>query len=211
MLGTERVCQPEDKEKLQADVVLCCSKWLMTLAVVVLWLSLQWFIATAHNVIRLYIYPQQNSVVLRYDPNMRECLCMCELAHTHLHYYCDGVHLNASRVSVNRKKTDSSVYNLCIKAGNVLHVRHITLFNMWWMCLPLTEIAWGLFTLLLPRSSINRSYLLWKYTHAVFDGSGLWLLVCLGLFSLLKKMEDSRYHEASKSKMSLFQVKNNHR
>lgn len=109
------------------------------------------------------------------------------------------------------KKTDSSVYNLCIKAGNVLHVRHITLFNMWWMCLPLTEIAWGLFTLLLPRSSINRSYLLWKYTHAVFDGSGLWLLVCLGLFSLLKKMEDSRYHEASKSKMSLFQVKNNHR
>lgn len=74
MLGKERGCQPEDKATLQADFVLCCSKWLMTLSVVVLWLRLQWFIATAHNVIRLYIYTQQNRVVLLYDPKMSVCV-----------------------------------------------------------------------------------------------------------------------------------------
>lgn len=123
----------EGKEKLQADVVLCCSKWLMTLSVVVLWLRLQWFITTAHNVIRLYMYTQQNSVVLLYDPNV--CVCVYVCAHTvflsiYITLHRDDVHLNAFQVSLNRfsgkKKTKPS---FCIKAGNVLHVRY--LLNDW--------------------------------------------------------------------------------
>lgn len=68
---TERGCQTEDKETLPADVVLLY-KWLMTLSVVVLWLRLQWFIATAHNSIKLHIYTQQNSVVL-----WSQCVWLC--------------------------------------------------------------------------------------------------------------------------------------
>lgn len=59
-------------------VVLCC-KWLMTLSVVVLWLRLQWFIATAHNVIRLNVYTEQNSVVYVAIWSQYVCVCLCTL------------------------------------------------------------------------------------------------------------------------------------
>ena len=82
-----------------------CSKWLMTLPVAVLWLRLWWFIAIAHNVIRLSIYTQQNSFDLLYDPNV----CVCVFVHTLLGLssyiitlYCDGVQLNTPQVSLSK-------------------------------------------------------------------------------------------------------------
>lgn len=68
-----------------------CSKWLMTLSVVVLWLRLWWFIAIAHNVIRLSIYTQRCLAI------WSQYVCVCVCAHTPglssyiITLYCDGV------------------------------------------------------------------------------------------------------------------------
>lgn len=51
---------------------LCCAVSDWWLSVVALWLGLQWFITTAHNVIRLYIYTldKPELATLRDDPNI---------------------------------------------------------------------------------------------------------------------------------------------
>lgn len=91
----------------------------------------------------------------------------------------------------------------CIKAGNisrkcVAREVFIKLFNMWWMCLPLTEIAWSVFTSLLPRSPINRSYLLWNASMLCLMVHGC--VFCFVLVTLVwqKRREDSRSHEGKR-------------
>lgn len=72
-----------------------------------------------------------------------------------------------------------------------MHVRvFFQLCNMWWMCLPLAEIAWSVFTSLLPRSSMNRSYLLWKWAHALFKGSWPSVLVLVSSVWLKKRKNE---------------------
>lgn len=108
-------CQPEAKETQQASVVLCWSKWLMTLSVVVLWLRLQWFIATAHNAIRLHIYTPQNSVVLLYDPTSCVHALVC--------YLLSCVYINVSQVCLmrfpGRKNRLPSALNFVLKSKRI--------------------------------------------------------------------------------------------
>lgn len=88
-----------------------------------------------------------------------------------------------------------------------MHVRvFFQLCNMWWMCLPLAEIAWSVFTSLLPRSSMNRSYLLWKWAHALFKGS--WPSVLVLVSSVwLKKRKNEQMRASQKQPLKFAQKK----
>ena len=96
-----------------------CSKWLMTLPVAVLWLRLWWFIAIAHNVIRLSIYTQQNSFDLLYDPNV----CVCVRAHApgviFIYYYIilwwrSTKHSPSQSEQIPKEKKHTPLFTFCV-------------------------------------------------------------------------------------------------
>lgn len=145
-----RAVSQEDSETLQSDVVSCCSGWLMTLSGVVLWLRLPWFIATAHNVIRPSIHTQQNCCLAIWSHYV--CVYVCVCGHTHT----VRVIFIQCRIILwwfTSKGFGEVCRNPFLVLNQGIYIYSISLWNIWWMCSLLTEIARSVFV-----SPVSRSY-----------------------------------------------------